>query len=48
MQKTPPNCKVGLGEMFLVVCNLQGKQHLKPKLTCAVGYGYLKIINTVF
>ena len=24
MQKTPPNCKVGLGEMFLVVCN----QHL--------------------
>ena len=22
MQKTPPNCKVGLGEMFLVVCNL--------------------------
>ena len=21
MQKTPPNCKVGLGEMFLVVCN---------------------------
>ena len=23
MQKTLPNCKVGLGEMFLVVCNLQ-------------------------
>ena len=26
MQKTPPNCKVGLGEMFLVVCNLQHTQ----------------------
>ena len=25
MQKTPPNCKVGLGEMFLVVCNLQSQ-----------------------
>ena len=23
MQKTPPNCKVGLGEIFLVVCNHQ-------------------------
>ena len=27
---------------------LKGKQHLEPKLTCAVGNRYLKIINTVF
>ena len=43
MQKTPPNCKVGLGEMFFVVCNLH-LQNLcnQHALVITVGAGFIQ------